>query len=507
MFSSILFPGGKKDHKKSYSEDFYKDLGIDGIIKDIKEAEKDYSTEKYYYIPLRNKDDVIYRQDILKDLENEGLRQSAEIFSENILAVHNEMKDLKLDIVSDDDIHNNFLQRGHIFDCAGRYIENTENLYGVFSENPHNSRGIKEFSEFLEGYIASAPYGKFRNTYISLRKKFSESCYCMLIRNGKIRVRKFEGEEDLSSKVIKNFERFRQGDVKDYRKAIEDKPMSTHVEAEILKLLSDIYPDEFALLLDFVDRYVNFENKKVIAAAREIRFYLSWLSYTDAIKKCGLSFTYPEIADEKKFYGDNFFDIGLAKEIVDRTVTNSFYLEKNENIIVVTGPNQGGKTTFARAFGQLHYFTSLGLSVPGTSARLKLTDRILTHFERGEDARMRGGMLENDLLRLGKILKDADENSLIVINEIFSSTTLEDALKLGGKMMEELNAAGPVTVLVTFMDELCSYDGAVSMMSTVNGDERTYKIIRKPPDGLAHAMYIAGRHGLTYSQLSGRLKK
>jgi DNA mismatch repair ATPase MutS len=186
-------------------------------------------------------------------------------------------------------------------------------------------------------------------------------------------------------------------------------------------------------------------------------------------------------------------------------------LKAPERIIVITGPNQGGKTTFARAFGQVHWLASLGLCVPGREARLFLFDNILTHFVREEDMSALDGRLQDDLKRLHGMLEKATSRSIIIINEIFSSTTLSDALTLGGYMMEAISTLRAPAVVVTFLDELASHGPeTVSMMSTVEKDDptqRTYKIIRKPADGLAYAIHIASKYRLTYKQLCRRLGK
>jgi hypothetical protein len=514
MFYSILFPTQEQhdEPRQTDAPSCFKDLNLDQIFTPILNAKKEFELDSYFHTTVHDPEIIIYRQDVMRELENDELCTLFTEFSKIIYNLGKSMVSIKASLTSGNRFENNYLARGRMLDYADRYCLTVSALSEGLSNRTLSSIGLSAFAQYLSTYCISEYYTGLCEHVKRLRDELSTVEYCMLIKYGTIHVRKYEGQADHSKQILATFEKFRQGDVKDYRQKLPEEPYADHVEAAVLSMVADLYKDIFEDLNSFCSKYLHFEDETILRFSREIQFYLMWLNYIRPLKEAGLPFNYPKLCDSAEhLYDLEGFDLAFASVAREKTITNDFMLNAPEHIIVVTGPNQGGKTTFARAFGQIHYLSSLGLCVPGHEATLYLFDNIFTHFGREEDLSTLNGKLQDDLVRLHELLGKATIRSVIILNEIFSSTTLSDALFLGEHMMNAISELGAPTVIVTFLDELASHGAdTISMMSTVKEDDpsqRTYKIVKKPPDGLAYAMYIARKHGLTYEQLSRRLKR
>jgi DNA mismatch repair protein MutS len=507
-YESILFdrPAPARSLEELREPDFFVDLNLDQVLEAMVAGRAHYELEPFFFSPLHEVASIRYRHEVLRDLEKADVHEAVTAFAGSLQRMRDHLNQAE-------ELHYEPQKQAWFLDAVQIYCAAIRTLVDELVSLELNSGGLLGLRAYVSAYAASERFTSLTAETEALKNAIAEVRYAVHTNGGKVTVSRNEGEPDYSEEVEKTFAKFQQGAVKSYLAELHDSVDMNHVEARIVEFVAKLLPNVFGALAAYRDRYRDYLDATIGRFDREVQFYLAYLELIGRFKHAGLPFCYPHVsADSKEVRAEDAFDIALANKLVPdggKVVCNDFLLEGPERVFVVSGPNNGGKTTFARMVGQLHYLASLGLPVPGRSAWLFLPDRIFTHFEKEEDIETLRGKFEDELVRVHEILEEATSNSIIVMNESFTSTTLNDALFVGTGVMRRILELGCLGVYVTFVDEIASLSEAtvstVSQIVPENPAERTFKVLRKPADGLAYAWAIAEKHGLTYDRLMDRI--
>jgi len=507
-FHGILFEA-PEDRAEALPSDapLFSDLNLDQIIAAITAPKEEYDLKPFFCAPLKTLRGITYRHQIFRDLEDPALLSAVNRFAQAMRAMREHR-------AQSEKLRNKYQKDAWFLDAVDIYCDAVASLTSDLIAAPPSSRGLMVFRQYLSAYVDSDDFASVRAETKGLKADLAAIRYSVTIKDNGFTVRRYEGEQPYTPEIERTFERFKLGAVKDYTLHFRDQwPEMNHVEEKILEFVAKLHPDTFLRLDNYCVMHREYLDETIGTFDREIQFYVAYLDYISRFTRQGLNVCYPEVsAKQKHVYGSEVFDLALAQKLLSESrpiVCNDFRLDGDERIFVVTGPNQGGKTTFARTFGQLHYLASLGCPVAGSAARVFLFDTLFTHFQREETPEALRGALEDSLIRIHDILTEATPDSVIVMNEIFTSTTVRDALFLSKKVLAKVIELDALCVCVTFIDELASLSKkVVSMVSTVvpeNPALRTYKIVRKPPQGVAWAISIAEKYRVTYDHLKKRL--
>ena len=221
----------------------------------------------------------------------------------------------------------------------------------------------------------------------------------------------------------------------------------------------------------------------------ELAFYIGAMNLHEALAGLGqpVVMPAPAPAGQRQHAFAGLYDISLALTTQQSVVGNDLDAS-GKAMAVITGANQGGKSTFLRSVGQAQLMMQSGLFVPATSFSANVCSGLATHYRREEDASMTSGKLDEELGRMSAIIDHLGPDALVLLNESFAATNEREGSEIARQiitaLLEERVKLFFVTHLYAFARERYNrHDKDVIFLRAGRESDgtRTYKIVEGEP--------------------------
>ncbi len=303
----------------------------------------------------------------------------------------------------------------------------------------------------------------------------------------------------------------------------------------LLRDLADVLEKVCEPILKALRQYVSINGRFFANLHHDFLFYLTAVRLINSIRDLGFPICRPEIApvEARVFQMEALYNINLTlhlshtlsrEELQKTVIPNDVHMDGTGRIFILTGPNQGGKTTYIQAVGLAQVLAQAGLYVPGKQAKISPVDSILTHFPVEEKLESGTGRFGDEARRLNHIFTNATRHSLLLFNESLASTSFGESFYLAQDLVRIMRRMGVRAIFATHIhelaadvDELNKKEVGESLvisvvasrierdnelpMSGSSGSIRSYQIKPGPPMGKSYARELARRYGISYDQL------
>jgi DNA mismatch repair ATPase MutS len=231
----------------------------------------------------------------------------------------------------------------------------------------------------------------------------------------------------------------------------------------------------------------------------ELGFYVGCLNLRDRLTSMGQPVTFPTPLawDEPAFACTELRDTSLALRTT-RVVGNDVTAD-DKALVIITGANSGGKSTFLRSVGLAQLMMQSGMFVTAGALRASICQRLFTHFIREEDAEMVSGRLDEELSRMSTIADRIGPHCIILFNESFAATNELEGSEIGRQVVRALLEARIRVFFVTHQFDFADSfrrslpDGTVFLRAPRQPDgTRTFKLIGAEPlpTSYGHDIYV-----------------
>lgn len=270
-------------------------------------------------------------------------------------------------------------------------------------------------------------------------------------------------------------------------------------------------------------RYSYVQTRMIADIGAELSLYLGIVALFDRLEQRGFPVCAPSLQEFHQAHPPTqvtelyaLFLPELAKPA--EVVRNDYEVNEGEALLILTGPNSGGKTTYLRAVAQTQFLAQHGFPVPGRDAKVSVVPGILSLFAAGDGEEITAeGRLAQELRQLSEMIGEAPEGALFLFNEAFSSTGTDDALEIAETVIRGIVDAGGRVLFATHLhalagkwEELSREFGeaeVVNLVARTEGGAPTFRVERGEPEGRSYAGRLVTQFGLDYETIRNRLRR
>lgn len=280
--------------------------------------------------------------------------------------------------------------------------------------------------------------------------------------------------------------------------------------------IGDVFRSSIRAWKKVIQMYVLENTDFLIRLMPEIEFVTKATELLQRLKDKGCHLCSPVIAPmtEKKFTAKALCNPIVASKLDGPVIPNDFSFDADGMFYVLTGPNRGGKSVITCAVGIAFVMAQLGLPVCADECVISPCDEIYTHFPTGSEDTIDKGRLGEECSRLGTIFETVTEDSLILLDESFSSTGSYEGAYIAAEVLQGFSMVGCRGIFSTHLHDLaasvdeinaaCLPKGGVkidNLVAAIQEGSRSFKILRAKPDGKSYARDIAEKYGLSLDRI------
>jgi len=481
----------------------FEDIRMNQVIDEVlgRDGDRDLVDDFYAFCPDEHA--VCYRHEVMRSLENPAVLDAFAEFCQSM-----ERSSQLLDCGKK--VHHAAQREKYIVDGAALYGKAIRRLLAEASGLVIPSEGLSGFLDALRMYSGEPGFMELEAHTERAKNALEPIHYRLRVCDGRVLLGFDPPYKDLVREIADDFGGFADSKANENTDASAIRLLRQlelcPLEVLVMDALMRRYAREFSALHEAAELAGAIPEPFIARFVRELRWYFRFLDFMKRMRTRGCSFAYPTISGDGGIQFDGAYDLALAlKE--GSVVPNDLSLTAEERGVIVTGANQAGKTTFLRSIGQIAVLTALGLPVPCVRACLPLYQSIFSHFSEAEDPSKDHGKLKEELLRLKPALLSANRDSLVLMNEPFSSTTAQDAMDMADRVLSMFVDAGARVLCVTHISGFAS-GKLVNMTAQIDpvNHQRLYRIVRAPAETHAYADEIARKYSLTYREIKERVQ-